>query len=221
MIGVVVLGAGGHAQVVADVLLRSHETGGECKPIGFLDDDPRLLGSRYLGLEVLGPIVDLHRFAHDAVVVAIGQNRIRARIFDAMMAQGERFVNAIHPSALLAPDVTLGRGAMICARVVVNPTSFIGDSVILNTGCTVDHHNEIGAHAHIAPGAHTGGNVRVGEGAFLGIGAVVIPGRTVGEWAVVGGGAAVVRDIPPHTTAVGVPAKVIKRHKIEEYVRGY
>ncbi len=221
MIGVLILGAGGHAQVIADILLRSHEVGGERKPIGYLDDDLRLLGRRFLGLEVLGPIADLHRFAHDAVIVAIGQNRVRARIFDAMLAQGERFVNAIHPSAILSPDVRLEQGIMICARVVVNPTTCIEDNVILNTGCTVDHHNEIGAHAHIAPGAHTGGNVRLGKGAFLGIGAVVIPNRAIGEWAVVGGGGAVVGDIPPYTTAVGVPAKVIKRHKIEEYVRGY
>jgi sugar O-acyltransferase (sialic acid O-acetyltransferase NeuD family) len=217
---VVVLGAGGHAQVTADILLVARAAGGEYEPIGFLDDDPALRGRRFLGLEVLGRISELQKFTHDALIVAIGENCTRARIFHAMLAQGERMVNAVHPSAVLATDVVLGRGVMICARAVVNPTTSIGDNVILNTGCTVDHHNVIGSHAHVAPGAHTGGNVRIGDGAFLGIGAVVIPGCAVGEWAVVGGGAAVVRDIPPHTTAVGVPARVIKRHEVEESCRG-
>jgi len=213
MIGVLVIGAGGHGRVVADILLRTHEVGGNYKPIGFLDDDPRLLGVRLLRLEVFGPISELDRFAHDAAIVAIGQNSTRARIFKSLRVKGERLVNAIHPSAVLAPDVSLGNGLMVCAGAVVNPSTRIGDNVILNTGCTVDHDNVIGPHAHVAPGVHTGGGVRVEDGAFLGIGAVVLPGRTVGEWAIVGGGAAVVRDIPPRVTAVGVPAKVIKQHE--------
>jgi acetyltransferase-like isoleucine patch superfamily enzyme len=98
---------------------------------------------------------------------------------------------------------------------VVNTGTVIEDNVILNTGCTVDHHNYIGSHAHLAPGAHLGGDVRIGEGALVGIGTTVIPGRRIGDWAVVGAGSVVTRDIPPYTTAVGIPARVIKRHEPE------
>jgi sugar O-acyltransferase (sialic acid O-acetyltransferase NeuD family) len=136
-----------------------------------------------------------------------------ARIFRSLRAQGEQIVNAVHPADVLTPDVRLGEGVVICAGVVVNTGSVIGDDVILNTGCTVDHHNRVEAHAHVAPGVHLGGNVHVSEGAFVGIGTAVIPGRSIGEWAVIGAGSSVIKDIPPFTTAVGVPTQVIKRHE--------
>ncbi len=203
----ILVGAGGHGQVVADILLRVYEGGARWKPIGFLDDDSSLIGTAIMGLPVLGNISGLREVNHDAIVVTIGNNRTRAQIFRSAQEEGERFVNAVHPTAVLAQDVRLGEGVMVCAHAVVNTGTVIGDNVILNTGCTVDHHNHIASHTHVAPGGHLGGNVRLGEGAMIGIGSAVIPGRFVGEWAVVGAGAAVVKDIPPHSTAVGVPAR--------------
>ncbi len=207
---VLILGAGGHAQVVADILLQAHATGADYKRVGFLDDDSALAGTTIMGLPVLGAISQLDELDHDAVIVAIGDNRTRAHLFESVRARGEQMVNAIHPAAVLAPDVRLGQGVMICAGVVVNTGTVIGDNVILNTSCTVDHHNHIGDHAHIAPGVHLGGDVTIGEGAVVGIGATVIPQRTIGEWSVIGAGSVVTRDVPSYATAVGMPARVIQ-----------
>lgn len=99
---------------------------------------------------------------------------------------------------------------MICAGVVVNTGSVIGADVILNTGCTVDHHNRIGDHAHIAPGVHMGGEVEVGEGALVGIGATVMPRKRIGAWSVVGAGTLVTRDVPDGVVVVGAPARVVR-----------
>ncbi len=204
---VIILGAGGHGLVVADILLRAHDAGQAIIPMGFLDDHETLFGSDVLGLRVLGKTADLVGIPHDAVVVAIGDNRIRARLFCELSARGERKAIARHPTAVIAPDVRIGPGAMLCAGAIVNPGSVIGADVILNTGCSVDHHNEIGDHVHIAPGVHLGGRVAVGEGALVGIGATVMPGRRVGAWATVGAGACVTHDVPAGLTVVGVPAR--------------
>jgi len=80
--------------------------------------------------------------------------------------------------------------------------------ILLNTGCTIDHHNRIGDHAHIAPGVHLGGQVEIGQGALVGIGATVLPQRRIGAWSVVGAGAVVADDVPDNATVIGVPARL-------------
>jgi acetyltransferase EpsM len=173
---VLIIGAGGHAHVVADVLLRAHELNLAPRPVGFLDDNPNLTGQEILDIPVLGRITEVSGFDHEAVIVAIGDNRRRAEVFDHLVDRGEVVTAAVHPAAVIAPDAALGTGVMICAGAVVNPSVVVGNDVILNTGCTVDHHCRIGAHSHIAPGVNLGGGVQIGEGALVGIGASVLPG---------------------------------------------
>lgn len=211
MVRILILGAGGHAQVVADILLRARDAGQPITPIGYLDDDASLHGKVLVDLPVLGYTSSLGRIPHDAVIIAIGNNQIRKRLADELSAAGETFASARHPSAIIAPDVRIGSGVMICAGVVVNTGTVIGAHVILNTGCTVDHHNSIGSHAHIAPGVHTGGEVVIEEGVLVGIGATVAPRTSVGGWAVVGAGAVVTKPVPPGITVVGVPARPLQK----------
>ena len=208
---VMILGAGGHAQVVADILLRTRDVGSETDVVGYLDDNSALIGHWFLSLPVLGTIACLPDFPHESLVVGIGNNRIRHRLFGTFLHQGARFATACHPKAILAPDVSIGDGTVICAGVVVNTGSRIGADVILNTSCSVDHHNSIGDHVHIAPGVHLGGDVTIAEGTLVGIGATVIPQRIIGEWSIIGAGSVVSKDIPPHSMAAGAPARVIRR----------
>lgn len=219
MTRVLIIGAGGHGQVVADILARAHEAGEKPYPIGFLDDNLRIRGSYLLGLPVLGGIDELHNFAHDAVILGIGRNDIRRHLFLHLQRDGEIFVTARHPAAVVAPDVTIGAGTVIVAGAIVNPGAKIGCNVILNTGCSVDHHNFIGDHAHIAPGVRLGGDVHIGDGALIGISATVMPQRRVGRESIVGAGALVTKDLADGTTAAGVPARIIANSYIEPLER--
>jgi sugar O-acyltransferase (sialic acid O-acetyltransferase NeuD family) len=208
---VLIIGAGGHAQVVADILLRMADDGQAIIPVGFLDDKPALLGLSFLGLPVVGRVSDLPDMAYDALIVAVGENRTRKHILEHLSGNFCRFAVALHPRSILAPDVKVGNGSMVCAGAIANTGAVIGAHVILNTGCSVDHHNVIGDCVHIAPGVHLGGEVEVGEGTLIGIGATVMPRRRIGSWSVVGAGALVHEDVPDGVVVVGVPARIVRK----------
>jgi len=206
----VVLGCGGHGRVVLDILVNA----GDFDVVGFVDSNRTLIGRRIDGIEVLGQPDNLpeirRKLGADCAVVAIGDNGVRRAFADRLDAIGFELVNAIHPSANLARNVTLGTNIVVAAGALVGAHGQIGDSVILNTGCIVDHESLIGTATHICPGARLAGRVTVESGAFVGIGATIIQSIRVGYESIVGAGAVVTADVAPMSTVVGVPARVIK-----------
>lgn len=203
---IVIIGAGGHGRVMLDVLQKQNTV----KIVGFVDDNPQLKNQQIHGVQVIGTTADLPIFAASGIegfLVALGNNTVRAEKYLEALAAGLQPISAIHPSAIIANNVSLGPGVQIVAGVIVNPGTYIGANVILNTGCSVDHDCLLEDHCFIAPGVRLGGSVQVGEGAFIGIGATVLPNKKIGEWATVGAGAVVTRDVPPRTVVMGIPAK--------------
>jgi sugar O-acyltransferase (sialic acid O-acetyltransferase NeuD family) len=209
---VVIIGAGGHGAVVADILLRMRESGDRIEVVAFIDDDESLEGTQVLALRVItGGLHALRTIEHDAAIVAIGDNTIRYRIGEELRRSGTLLAIARHPASVVAPSVDLGPGTVVCAGAVVNPMTRIGTSVIVNTHASVDHHNSIGDCVHLAPGVHLGGNVAVGDETLVGIGSTVLPGITIGAGSIIGAGSVVTRDITDGVLALGAPAKVRRR----------
>jgi sugar O-acyltransferase (sialic acid O-acetyltransferase NeuD family) len=211
---VVIIGAGGHAREVLDILLACRANGCEIEPLGFIDENPDKHGQTLNGFPVLG---DFRWFngvdcGDIEVICAVGTPEICRKLVRQAQAIGLRFTNAISPQACISPHARIGQGVMIFPNVIVNTGAIIGNHVILNVAVTVSHDTVVGDFCNLNPGVHLAGNVTVGEGCYIGMGANVIQGVTIGPWSIVGAGAVVIRDIPPHVTAVGVPARVIKLH---------
>jgi sugar O-acyltransferase (sialic acid O-acetyltransferase NeuD family) len=202
---IAIIGAGGHAKVVADAVLAS----GSDQIVGFFDDNSALWNGTVFGLPVRGPIAGWRDYSVDALILGIGDNAMRKKIFEQFSSTGAKFATALHPRAILGRGVAVGAGSVVLANVVVNADTQIGCDCILNTACTVDHDCIVGAHTHLAPGVNVAGDVRIGEGAFAGIGTKMIPGVTVGDWAFLGAGTVVTRDVAASARVVGVPAKAM------------
>lgn len=207
---VLVVGAGGHAQVVADILLCMKSPWVGVEPVGFVGESLQASSTSYRGLPVIGDLTARANFDYQALIVGIGDNRARLQILQELTLQNERIVQAIHPSSTIAADVHIDDGVAICAGAIINTGARISLGAIINTSATIDHHCALGAGCHLAPGSNLAGNVSVGEGALVGIGACVTPGVSIGAWAIVGAGAAVTRDVAPNSTVVGVPARPIR-----------
>ncbi len=208
---IIILGAGGIAKVFHDALQASGYT-----VVGFLDDNPALVGTEVLGLPVLGATSKAAELTDiDGAVVGIGDNRARKTLYNRLHAWGVPVVNAIHPAAIISPHATLGGGVAVFPTAIVEAGVRVGNNVLVNTACVLAHDVQVQDHAHVAIGSMLAGGVEIGEGCFLGAGAIVIPYKKVGNWSIVGAGAVVTADLPDHVTAVGVPAKIIKRHEEE------
>lgn len=198
-----IIGAGGHAKVVADIL-RAQGVHVQ----GYLDDEVSLQGQQRLGLPVLGPVEAYRDFNPEGLIIGIGSNSARYAITKRLSdILNNVWINAIHPQAVIAPSVRFGAGVVVAAGAVINPDAVIGDHAIINTGATVDHDCVIGRFVHIAPGAHLAGGVQLEDEGLIGIGAVVIPGCHIGAKAIIGAGAVVVSDIPAGVTTKGIPAR--------------
>jgi sugar O-acyltransferase (sialic acid O-acetyltransferase NeuD family) len=205
----VILGAGGMGQEVADIIQAAGSDGSRWNLIGFVDDDDALHGLEVLGLPVLG---DHHWLSGRRVALAMGVGAPAARRRAWAAAQSVGAVEApalVHPTAYMGVGVGLGEGTIVGAHATMTADVVIGRFGIVNVGATVSHNARLDDFATVAPGAHLAGGVRVGEGADIGIGASVTQGNTIGAWAIVGAGTVVIRDVAANTTVVGSPARVV------------
>lgn len=198
-----ILGASGHGKVVADIA----ECCGWDEVVFFDDAWPKVsVNDNWAVAGNSQALVEcLDTFA--GVVVAIGNNAIRAEKLRWLSEISAPVVTLVHPSAVISQYADLGAGTVVMPGVVVNVSSQIGDGVILNTGCSIDHDCTIGDCTHISPGARLAGGVKVGAQSWIGIGTSVKQLVQIGQRVTVGAGAAVVTDLPDGVTAVGVPAR--------------
>lgn len=204
---IIVIGEGGHSKVVQDIIWVE----GRYRIVAILDDKHEKIHHRR-GI-VHGPTsaaFNIFNGNQDVkFIIAIGNNRVRAKIAKQIEGNGGSFAAVVHPSAIISPSACIGEGTVVMPNCVINANTEIGRHVIINTGAIVEHDNYIGDYAHISPNATLTGNVTIGEGAHVGASATIIPGIKVGKWSTIGAGSTVIRDIPDFKKAVGCPTRLL------------
>lgn len=207
MAKIILVGGGGHAAVVIDVLksLRGYSL------IGYTDAEDRgkIFGVPYLGSD--SALSSLKR-KHKKLAGVLGIGKVtahdrRIKNFSSMREAGLLLPAIVSPHAYVSSRAELAEGVVVMAGAIVQPRAKIGFGSIVNTGAVVDHDCMIGEDVHIAPGAVLSGAASVGSHSMIGAGAALVHAVKVGPRCLVGAGAAVTEDCLPEGKYLGVPAR--------------
>ncbi|MGL5295860.1 MAG: acetyltransferase [Culicoidibacterales bacterium] len=171
----VIIGGGGHAQVVLDMILAINRSQPTYEVIGIFDDQTVPIILDHIRI---GSIADLSIYTRKAeFVIAIGNNDVRKKI--AEQNTDKQFATLIHPTAIIGQNVTVGEGTIIMAGSILQANVTIGKHTIVNTGSVVDHDVVIGDYSHIAQRVTLTGGVQVGSQCLIGAGSVVAPWQKI------------------------------------------
>lgn len=196
----IILGAGGHGRVVADI--AEHQG---FSTIEFVDSRaPKL--KQNLNWPVVGKTFDDISGSY-AGFVAIGDNHIRLDKIDELTVHGVEIPVLIHPSAAVSRYAFIGTGSVVMPHAVINAGAKLGRGVIANSGCTIDHDCVIGDGVHVSPGANLAGRVEVGDRSWISIGSCVRENTIIGRDVIVAAGSVVVSSVPDGQRVFGSPAR--------------
>lgn len=195
----ILVGAGGHGKVIADIALKNGY-----KNICFVDDNAK---REVLGFPIIGMLDDIESLNDGKTdfIISIGNNALRRQIAEKYRVN---WVFIVHPSAQIAFGVKIGKGTVVMANAVINACAMVGEHCIVNTGAIVEHDNVIENYVHLSPNVTLGGTVNIGTLTHVGIGAIVKNNVEVCSSCVIGAGAVVVKNICRKGTYLGVPAKM-------------
>ena len=191
----IIIGAGGHARVVAEIARLNGY-----KSVDFLADSATG--------DVIGKTCEFIKYIDEAdFVVAIGNAAVRQKFQMQLKENNASIISLIHPNATISEDTKIGLGTVVMAGAIVNPNVQIGNGVILNTNSSVDHDCRVGDFAHVSIGAKLCGTVDIGEKTWIGAGATVINNLSICSDCMIGAGATVVKNIDCPGIYIGTPAR--------------
>ena len=194
----VIIGCGGHARSVADVILYNNPNSN----IIFLDEKARQDES------ILGfPVLSEYKITKEKVIVAIGDNKKRVELSEKYY---NNLTNVISKLAYIGKNVQLGRGIFAGHNAYIGVLSTISDFCIINTSAIVEHECHIGQGAFIAPNTTLLGKVSIDERSFIGAGTTVIDNIKSCADVIIGAQSIVINDIEQSGTYVGNKLRRIK-----------
>ena len=157
------VGAGGFGRVVSELARQTYDC-------AFVDDGVDI-GTVICDIPVIGRTENLlELFAeYKNLVIVIGNNVVRERIYDLAKDIGYSFPNLISPSAYISPYAQLGWGCVILNNAVVQNGSIVGNAVLINPGVEIHHDGSVGdydliyTNSVIRTYAKVGKSVRIGS----------------------------------------------------------
>lgn len=192
---IVMLGAGGHASVLFDILCNNNET-------VHLIVTSRVQKTRSLfnGISIIDDNSFIKKYSPEEVILVNGigmlpHSALRENIYTDYTKQGYQFKNIISEQSIVSPFALLDAGVQILPGTIIQAGAHIGENCIINTRAVIEHNCTIGPHNHIAPGAVLCGAVVTGKRTFIGAGSTVIQNIKIGDDVIIGAGTIITNDV--------------------------
>lgn len=205
---IAILGGGGHAKVVASIIMKLNNY----EIIGYIDkhNNGEILSIPYIGDD--DNFIRNQKNKVGFVALGIGQiksSELRKSIVKKYVDADYKFPPIISPTAIINYNLQVGNGTIIMDGVVINIDSQIGEYSIINTNSTIEHDCKIGDYVHIAPGVTMSGEVKIGDNCMIGVGSTIIQGISIISNVVLGAGSIVHKNITASGVYVGNPLRKI------------
>ncbi|CAM3815385.1 Putative acetyltransferase EpsM [Vibrio aerogenes CECT 7868] len=206
----VLIGGGGHASVLADILLRQKR-----QILAVISPDEVIERSVFDGIQHAQQDDDILQFQPEQVLLVNGigvlpGSDLKKRLNQYYLSLGYRFETVIASEAVVSPYASVSEGAQVFPGAIIQAGAVIGQHTVINTGAIVEHDCSIGDYNHIAPGAVICGQVETEDDVFVGAGARVIQNLHLKQKAVVGAGAILTESLSEEE--IVYPARSIIKH---------
>lgn len=147
------------------------------------------------------------------IIGSIGKSRMKIKTFFEVEygIQSKQYRSIIHPSAVIADTVSLGKGLHIGPMSVIAPYATLKDHATINRNVSVGHHTTLEAFACLNPGVNVSGLCSIGENTTIGAGSTVLDRISLGNGSIIGAASVVTRNITEGVVAYGSPAKVVRK----------
>jgi sugar O-acyltransferase (sialic acid O-acetyltransferase NeuD family) len=215
MQALIILGAGPHAQEMAEMVeqINRHAGAQVWNLLGFLVPETQLglIGTRLgSGLSVLDTYAGLDDYPDASF--ALEYNCGAPEIGSDLLPR-ERVINLVAPGAFVASSSRMGAGCVIYPGCFVGHNAVLGDRVFALAGAIINHDDVLEDGVTVCSNASLAGAVHVEASCYLGQACTIRQGLRIGAGSVIGMGAVVVKDVRPGSVMVGNPARRIEERE--------
>ncbi|MCL1859044.1 MAG: hypothetical protein FWF92_07395 [Oscillospiraceae bacterium] len=199
---VILLSSGIHGREIIEIIRRA----GNYNLLGIIRAEETQEQTSPDGVPVLGDLSALSRFCDNALIH--DNEWPRAHLDNPDISK--RLITLIDPTTFVHPSAVIGRGCVIYPNCFIGAEATLGESCFMLSGAVVNHNCIVGKRVVMATGAHLAGCVRVEDTAYIGQDATVRQYLSVGQGALIGMGAVVIKSVPDNAVMGGNPAKLIR-----------